>query len=36
MEIKSIIGLVDEYSHTNIILENQKYDNPSINYAFYE
>lgn len=36
MEVKSILGLVDEFKYTNVILENQKYDNPSINYAFYE
>lgn len=36
MEIKSILGLIDEFKHTNSILENEKYDNPSINYAFYE
>lgn len=36
MEIKSILGLVDDYRFTNHILENQKYDNPAINYSFYE
>ena len=36
MEIKSILGLVEEYKYTNNILDNQKYDNPAINFSFYE
>lgn len=36
MEVKSILGLVPDYAFINDILENHRYDNPSINYAFYE
>lgn len=36
MEVKSILGLIPEYSYINRILDNQKYDNPSLNYSLYE
>ena len=35
MEIKSILGLLDQYHHINVILDNEKYDNPSLNIALY-
>ena len=36
MEVKSILGLVPDYKHIDTILENQSYDNPAINFAFYD
>ena len=35
MEVKSIMGLIPEYEHINVILDNEQYDNPSLNYALY-
>jgi len=36
IDVKSIMGLVPEYSHIVQILDNETYDNPSLNYALYQ
>ena len=35
MEVKSIMGLVKDYEFINKILDNQTYNNPSLNYSLY-
>lgn len=35
VEVKSIMGLIPEYEHINVILDNDQYDNPSLNHALY-
>ena len=36
MEIKSILGLMEKYSSINAILENETYDNPSLNVGLFK
>jgi hypothetical protein len=36
VEVKSIMGLVEEYKYINVILDNEKFDNPSMNFALYD
>lgn len=35
MEVKSIMGLIPEYRYINVILDNETYDNPALNYSFF-
>lgn len=35
MEVKSLLGLVDDYQYITKILESELFDNPSINYGFH-
>lgn len=35
MEIKSILGLLDEFKYITAILDNELYDNPSMNCGLY-
>jgi len=36
IDVKSIMGLIPEYSYIQQILDNEKYNNPSLNYALYK
>lgn len=36
MEIKSILGLLDEYKYITKILDSELYDNPSMNCGLYK
>lgn len=36
MEIKSILGLVDEFKYIAKILDNDNYDNPALNQGLYK
>lgn len=35
MEIKSILGLLDEFKYISMILDSELYDNPSMNCGLY-
>lgn len=35
MEIKSILGLLDEFKYISLILDSELYDNPSMNCGLY-
>jgi hypothetical protein len=35
MEVKSILGLLDEYKYITSILDSELYDNPSMNCGLY-
>jgi len=36
IDVKSIMGLIPEYSYILQILDHEKYNNPSLNYALYK
>lgn len=36
MDIKSILGQLDEFKYISKIMENDKYDNPALNLGFYK
>ena len=36
MDVKSILGQLDEFKYIAKIMENDKYDNPALNLGFYK
>lgn len=36
MDIKSILGLLDEFKYVSKILDHDSYDNPSLNHGLYK
>ena len=36
MEVKSILGLIEEFQYITRILDNDSYDNPALNQGLYK